>query len=322
MVHETREAAARAPHDLRVGAVAAMQRVLTLGALGLAAGVAALGWAAGRPGWGAAAAAGILALQAAVLAFEFLWMAQANRASGAPAATPGTMLQAWAQEVLAGLAVFCWRQPFASRRWPDHLPATARGRRGVLLVHGFVCNRGLWNPWLQRLRALDVPHVAVDLEPPFAPIDDYFSTIEVAVCRLEAATGLAPVVVAHSMGGLVVRGWLGHAARERLPRVHRVLTLGTPHHGTALAGWALSPNARQMRRDSRWLQALRGREPQGLAARFTCFWSHCDNIVFPASTATLPGADNRHLPGTAHVQMVGHEAPWQRLRELLAQAPG
>ena len=32
--------------------------------------------------------------------------------------------------------VFCWRQPFFSQRWPDHLPADAQGRRGVLLVHG------------------------------------------------------------------------------------------------------------------------------------------------------------------------------------------
>ena len=27
-------------------------------------------------------------------------------------------------------------------------------------------------------------------------------------------------------------------------------------------------------------------------------------MVFPASTATLAGADNRHLPGVAHVDMV------------------
>ena len=31
------------------------------------------------------------------------------------------------------------------------------------------------------------------------------------------------------------------------------------------------------------------------------FWGHCDNIVFPASTATLPGADNRVVAGRPHV---------------------
>ena len=38
-------------------------------------------------------------------------------------------------------------------------------------------------------------------------------------------------------------------------------------------------------------------------AKFTCCYSHCDNIVFPASTATLPGATNLHIPGTAHVHL-------------------
>ena len=39
------------------------------------------------------------------------------------------------------------------------------------------------------------------------------------------------------------------------------------------------------------------------AALFTCWYSNCDNIVFPASTAALAGADNRFVDGLAHVQM-------------------
>ena len=75
-------------------------------------------------------------------------------------------------------------------------PAAARGRRGPLLVHGFVCNRGLWNPWLERLHARGIPFVAVDLEPVFGSIDDYVRILENAVQRLERCTGLAPVIVA------------------------------------------------------------------------------------------------------------------------------
>ena len=37
--------------------------------------------------------------------------------------------------------------------------------------------------------------------------------------------------------------------------------------------------------------------------RFTCWYSNTDNIVFPTSTAALPGADNRLVRGAAHVQM-------------------
>jgi triacylglycerol esterase/lipase EstA (alpha/beta hydrolase family) len=91
--------------------------------------------------------------------------------------------------------------------------------------------------------------------------------------------------------------------------VHHAVTIGTPHHGTWLARFAMTRNARQMQQRSDWLQALARREPPGRAARFTCFYSHCDNIVFPPATATLAGAANRHLLGVAHVHMTERPEP-------------
>jgi pimeloyl-ACP methyl ester carboxylesterase len=283
--------------------LARLQRILTLGALTLGALWVVLAWRTGHPGWAWAGVALLLGGHAVVLGLEFGLMVRVNRCDPAPPATLGQRLAAWWGESNAAPRVFCWRQPFRSRRWPDHLPEGAQGRRGVVLVHGFVCNRGLWNPWLPRLCGAGVPFVAVDLEPVFGSIDDYAPIIEQAVHRLEQVTGLPPLIVAHSMGGLAVRCWMAARGDAADVRVHRVVTIGTPHHGTWLARWALSPNARQMRRDSRWLAGLRSREPATRAARFTCFYGHCDNIVFPASTAMLPGADNRHLPAVAHVQM-------------------
>jgi hypothetical protein len=270
--------------------------------------------------WGAAAA-GLLVLgggHALVLGLEFVLVAWVNRHDPAPPATLALRLRAWWAESLAAPRVFLWQQPFRSRRWSDHLPASAHGRRGVLLVHGFVCNRGLWNPWLQRLTALDVPVVALNLEPAFGSIEAYHEAIESGVACLQACTGLPPMVVAHSMGGLALRSW--RARPGNAARVQRVITLGTPHHGTVLARWALVRNARQMRRDGPWLDSLRERERQAAATPgvdFTCFYSHCDNIVCPASTAALPGADNRHLDGVAHVHMVAHAVPWAETLQRL-----
>ena len=54
------------------------------------------------------------------------------------------------------------------------------------------------------------------------------------------------------------------------------------------------------------LAALAAGESPQRRTGFTCFYGHADNIVFPASTATLAGADNRFLDGLAHVQMALH----------------
>jgi len=296
--------------------LARLQKLITLGLLALAVLWAAFAWRAGHAAWAVGGAALIVFGYALVLALEFVLLRAAHGNDPTPRATPTQLLRAWWGEVGSAPLVFCWRQPFRSRRWSDHLPPDAEGRRGVVLVHGFVCNRGIWNPWLERLLVQNVPCVAVNLEPVFGSIDQYVDIIAAAVARLEGATGLPPVVVAHSMGGLAVRRWWAEPTNRG--RVHRTITIATPHAGTWLARFALTPNGHQMQRHSPWLKDLAAREPPGHATRLTCFYSHCDNIVFPPSTATLAGADNRHLPGVAHVHMASRPEPWQELLRWLS----
>ncbi|MCA0243224.1 MAG: permease [Proteobacteria bacterium] len=303
--------------------LARLQQLISLAWLG-----ALLLWAGwtGASGFGVAQAVVLVLLlagHALFLGYEFVLIHHVNRADPAPRPGVGQLLRAWLAESLAAPRVFLWRQPWRSATPADHLPADAQGRTGVLLVHGFVCNRGLWRPWLLRLRRRGVPFVAVNLEPVFGSIDDTAPRIEAAVRQLHAATGLPPVAVAHSMGGLALRCWRaaapGHAAR-----LAAALTLGTPHHGTWLARWAFSTNGRQMRRGGAWLAALQAAEARhGVADHhgFTCFYSHCDNIVFPASTATLAGARNVHLAGVPHVEMAEHPAPWAELCRQLGVEP-
>jgi predicted alpha/beta hydrolase family esterase len=295
--------------------LARLQQFTTLALLLAASSWALLAWRHDHLAWAGAGALCILFAYALILAVEFAMLQRAHGNDPTPRATATQLLRAWWGEVGSAPLVFCWRQPFRSRRWPNHLPAHAQGRRGVLLVHGFVCNRGLWNPWLQRLLAADVPFVAVNLEPVFGSIDDYMAIIEDAVQKLERRTGVPPVIVAHSMGGLAVRRWW--AERGDDARVHHAVTIGTPHQGTWLARFAMTRNARQMRQRSGWLSTLAQREPASRAARFTCYYSHCDNIVFPPSMGTLPGADNRHLEGTAHVHMADRPEPFDEVLQLL-----
>lgn len=282
--------------------LASLQRVITLGIVSFGTAWAIACIAAGMIGWAGAGFAAIVVGYALFLGVEFVCLRIVNRGDPAPRATLPQLVRAWLGEVLMGPRVFCWRQPFRSNALPDVVEAGAgAGGRGLVLVHGFVCNRGFWNPWLRRLRALGIPHVAVNLEPPFGSIDGYGEIIEAAVRRLQAATGQPPLVVAHSMGGLAVRAWLAGRASNR--SIVDVVTIGTPHHGTWLARFSFSRNGAEMRHGSAWYASLTAREAARGNARFTCFYGHCDNIVFPTTTATLPGAENRHVEGSAHVAL-------------------
>ncbi len=254
--------------------------------------------------WGALAC---LFGYSSVLAFEFIALAFVNRSDPAPPASRQALLRAWWAETCTAGIVFCWRQPFKANAVPDQLKGDhLQGQRGVVFIHGLICNRGFWMPWLKQLRHKGTKQpshafTAISLEPVFADIDDYVDQIEKAVQRVTKASGLAPILVCHSMGGLAARAWLNRQTEAR--RVHHVVTIGTPHHGTWCARFAHGSSGRQMRQGSDWLRKLDQSTATSEAELFTCWYSNCDNIVFPTSTAMLAGANNRFVSGAAHLQM-------------------
>ena len=282
--------------------LALLQRLITFALIALACSW----WFYFRGSWPLLATAGFLLILFAYtgfLALEFIILRYINRSDPAPQPGWAELLRAWVGETLTAPQVFCWRQPFRAKAIPDQLSpmGLTHGLRGVVFIHGFFCNRGLWNPWLKRLQGQGHAFVAVNLEPLFGSIDDYVPQIEMAVRQVTLVTGLPPLLVCHSMGGLAARAWL--QAMKSEARVHHVVTIGTPHRGTWLARFGHGHNGRQMRLLSDWQSRLDHDMPVDRHARFTCWYSNCDNIVFPTSTATLPGADNRLVRGAAHVQM-------------------
>lgn len=300
--------------------LARLQQFIVLAGFALAAGCALYFAQGGRSIWAGLVVLALLCGLPAVLGLEFILLGIFRRSGAAHRPGVRELIGAWRGEVAAAARVFCWLQPFRSNLEPDSVPAQPGGLRGVVLVHGLFCNRGIWTPWLPRLRTSGVPFIAVNLEPLFGSIDRYAAAIDSAVARMEVATGQPVLLVGHSMGGLAIRAWLDAFGADA--RVHRVITIATPHQGTWLARWAHTTNGKEMRLGSDWLRGLQAREPVSRQQHVTCFFSNCDNIVFPAEVATLAGAENRHLPGTGHVQMVFHPAVFDEVWRALAAPAG
>ncbi len=280
--------------------------------------------------WGSAPWLGMTGLllvlvgYAVVMALEFIAVAKVNRGDSVPPASLAALVGAWWGEVRVAPKVFCWRQPFQWRTLPDttDLDSTVHGTRAVVFVHGFLCNRGFWLPWMHQLREMGVPYTSVNLEPIFGSIADYVPLLEEAVSRAERLTGQPPLLFCHSMGGLAARAWLAHDPQSA-QRVHKVITIGTPHHGTWISRFSFGANGQQMRQNHEWLATLAAGETSRADVpyeRFVCWYSNADNIVFPASTAMLPGADNRHVAGVAHVALAFHPRVMRESLAILASA--
>lgn len=297
--------------------IARILRSVWLAQVALALGVAVWGWSAGV--WGGGAALLLLlvlpfALEALFIGLQFLLAARANRRAAAEPRPLGARAawRAWLQETAISIAAFDWQMAWREHAVPDFVPH--HPQRGVVLVHGYFCNRGLWQRQMRRLREAGVPHVAVTLEPAFGSITDYAEPLHAAVERLRRATGLRPVLLGHSMGGLAARAYL---ARYGASAVHTVITLGTPHHGTVYAAAGSGRNAAQMRTASGWLQSNLQQLGAAVRERFICFASNGDNIVAPYDSAWLEAADNRYLDACGHVRLIMAPAVWAELQAQL-----
>ena len=112
------------------------------------------------------------------MALEFVLQRLVSHGDPAPPAPVGDLLRAWRAEALVALNIFGWQLPWRWRRFADHLPADAPGRRDLVLVHGFVCNRGLWNAWWPTCAPAAYPASPLNLEPVFGSIDRYAPRVE------------------------------------------------------------------------------------------------------------------------------------------------
>ena len=213
----------------------------------------------------------------------------------------GGVVLCWLRECVSVAWMFNELQPFRARA--NFAPAAGEDHRApVLMIHGYGCNRAVWLPMQRALAAAGHPTEAIDLMPLLGDIDHYAIDIASAVAEMTRQHGRPPILLCHSMGGLAARAFV-RQSREALPVAH-VITLGTPHRGTAMARTGRGRNVTQMAWASPWLRELAASETPELRLRITSIFSWHDSIVGPAGASWLTGA--RHLPmaGIGHVSLL------------------
>ncbi len=225
-----------------------------------------------------------------------------------PAATlpASAWLRLYLREFCATMVSSSWSMPF---RQLGARPMILSAGLPVFLVHGYGCNSGYWRALHRRLVRDRISHHAVNLEPLLADIDSYVPQVAAAIDALSQAAGHERViVVAHSMGGLVMRAY---QRVHGCDRIARLITLGTPHRGTGLAQFGIGINARQMRwadggiegEANPWLARLSTVESEYGCSHLVSIYSRHDNIVAPQESAQVTGAKNIAFQAIGHVML-------------------
>jgi triacylglycerol lipase len=117
-------------------------------------------------------------------------------------------------------------------------------------------------------------------------------------------------VVGYSAGGLLARLWVADGGADE---VRRVLTLGSPHHGTSLADLAgqVAPDrcpeaCRQMMPGSDLLRRLNTGDETPAGPTWVSIWTTQDETVTPPESARLDGAVNLTVQSVCADAQVGH----------------
>ncbi len=188
------------------------------------------------------------------------------------------------------------------RRRATRLPA-ARPARPVLLLHGFLCNGRVWSALQNRLQSAGFgPIEAPDIVPLLADIETQARRVAPELLALQArCNGERVVIIAHSMGGLIARALLRDLGAGA---IRRIITIGSPHHGTVMARALPWPNATQMSDTSPWLRALNSAQEGRFMVPMSSVYSRQDNLVVPAGSARLQGAELNELRGVGHLAML------------------
>jgi triacylglycerol lipase len=231
-------------------------------------------------------------------------------------AGPGRVILAMLRELLAHVGVFAILAPFAGLR-SGRSPHVARrsGDPPVLLVHGYLLNGAAWWRVARMLRGAGLTVHVATVEPPLASIDAMADSLAAQIEAVCAATGASRLsLVAHSMGGLVCRAYLRARGNAR---VARLVTIASPHHGTAIARLGLGTCAREMTPGSAWLAALAEWERHAEHPATLALFSYYDNYIAPQESSRLSWADTGILPPLGHVEMYFSRTVAQRVCDAL-----
>lgn len=229
-----------------------------------------------------------------------------------------------AGEWLAMLANnFAWL-PFENAVLRPDPPPAPQGAPPVILVHGYFSNRGTLCRLAEALdRAGAGPIIVPSLPAVVAPIETFAAHLDRVVGEVTQASGQGrAILVCHSMGGLVARTYLqAHGAG----RIAGIVTLGSPHHGSALAVLGSGENGRQMRPGSDFLRRLgEGESSSAPGVPFLSVFTAHDNLVAPQESSRLAWARNLRISGVGHLAMLAdarvHRAVGEEIARLRAPA--
>lgn len=217
------------------------------------------------------------------MALLYVYESQLRPESRLPAPRPLALafaLTFWGA-LSGGLLCLCLR-PFGKA---CSRSATDKDNTPLVLVHGLYHSASTW-VFLAAFLTRQGRAVSTFSYPTFGATPESINkSFDAFMSRFaEKSGGKKPILVGHSLGGLVIRNWLRNPANTA--KAAGLIALGTPHQGSTCACLAPGALAAALRPDAPFISEMKNAAP--IALPCIALASPTDGAVLPASSLIAP----------------------------------
>jgi triacylglycerol lipase len=186
----------------------------------------------------------------------------------------------------------------------------------IILIHGFGRSQIDWL-WFKR-RFKGVSFSTFNSSPPLASIEEITRRLAPKIKKIISKNPTAKIsLVGHSMGGVVACYYKVHFDVDQ--KIHNLITIGSPLHGTKLAVAAAGENMRQIEPNSQFLEDLRSKLNTQQVNIFHIA-TKADNLIFPWTSPILPQTQAKNiliLERESHLGMIYNLQVIQQIKQWL-----
>lgn len=221
------------------------------------------------------------------------------------------------------LTIFLYPFCFSRRLWKMMGASENTTSPPIILIHGLYHNTSAWIFYLRWLRKAGYDRLYyLSFNSLRCNFSDLTEKLERLIAEIRAReNGRAPVIIGHSLGGLVARYCAERPGSRARPAA--VITLGTPHQGSKLAALGVGKLARSLLYRGTLIQEMESLSPSETIPRIALY-SPLDNMVLPTSAlqAETAGWVHHETDPISHVAMLYHKPTAQIVIRYLDTVAG
>jgi triacylglycerol lipase len=188
----------------------------------------------------------------------------------------------------------------------------------ILFIHGYNASSSTWSTMVSRFKAdgwtdAELVNWSYDYRQSNATTA---TLIQQKVNAILAATGATKVdIITHSMGPLSARYYVKNLDGDG--KVDALVSLGGANHGTSFANFCFDVSCVEMRPGSTFLTNLNSVDETPGSPRYATWWSDCDEVINPNSSALLSGAINTQTACIWHSALHEDAGVYRQVRDMV-----